>query len=99
MKKILITLLTACVGGAVAIGAYKLMENKYMDGLTLEEKQKIHFANNPLNIVSTPGDVNFVPAAAAVTPAVVHINTTYDNSNGGSSSRGQRSPFDMFDEF
>jgi len=99
MKKIIITLLTACVGGAVAIGAYKLMENKYMDGLTLEEKQKIHFANNPLNIVASPGDVNFVQAAAAVTPAVVHINTTYDNSNSGSSSRGQRSPFDMFDEF
>jgi serine protease Do len=98
MKKIIITLLTACVGGAVAIGAYKLMENKYMDGLTLEEKQKIHFANNPLNIVSTPGDVNFVQAAAAVTPAVVHINTTYDNAST-ESSRGQRSPFDMFDEF
>lgn len=97
MKKIIITLLTACVGGAVAIGAYKLMENKYMDGLTLEEKQKIHFANNPLNITSGTGDVNFVPAAAAVTPAVVHINTTYDNSNSG--SRAQRSPFDMFDEF
>jgi serine protease Do len=96
MKKIIMTLLTACVGGAVAIGAYKLMENKYMDGLTLEEKQKIHFANNPLNITSSPGDVNFVQAAAAVTPAVVHINTTYDNKG---SSGGQGSPFDMFDQF
>lgn len=95
MKKILITLLTACVGGAVAIGAYKIMENKYMDGLTLEEKQKIHFASNPLNITSSPGDVSFVQAAAAVTPAVVHINTTYGNRNASSGS-----PFgDMFDQF
>jgi len=95
MKKIIITLLTACVGGAVAIGAYKLMENKYLDGLTFEEKQKIHFTSNPLNIASSPGEVNFVQAAAAVTPAVVHINTTYDRGSSG----GQSNPFDMFDQF
>jgi Do/DeqQ family serine protease len=98
MKKIIITLLTACVGGAVAIGAYKLMEDKYMDGLTLAEKQQLYFANNPLNVGSVPGDVNFVQAAAVVTPAVVHINTTYENS--GQSRGRQQNPFgDMFDDF
>src|ERR1700754_69599 len=96
MKKIVVTFLTACIGGAVAIGSYKLMEDKYMDGLSLQEKQKMYFANNPLNINSAAGEVNFVQAAAAVTPAVVHINTTYENT---ASSGRRSSPSDLFDEF
>src|SRR5690606_5885976 len=68
---------------------------KVADSRSLEEKQKVYFANNPLNITSSVGDADFVPAAAAVTPAVVHIKTTYD-------SRSNRSgdPFqDMFEDF
>lgn len=97
MKKIGITLLTAFVGGAVALGAYKFMENKSADNMTLEERQKVYFTSNPVN-VSSAGDVDFVQAAAAVTPAVVHIQTTYDNtsSRGG----GGADPFeDMFRDF
>ena len=52
MKKIGITFLTACLGGAVAIGAYKLVENNQNDKLTFEEKQKVYFTNNPATIVS-----------------------------------------------
>jgi len=86
MKKIGITLLTAFIGGAVAVGGYKLIESKYADNLSLEERQKVYFANNPLN-VSSAGDVDFVQAAAAVSPAVVHIQTTYNapSQSGGSS--------------
>ena len=83
MRKIGITLLTAFVGGAVAVGGYKLIESKYADKMTLEERQKVYFTNNPIN-VSSAGDVDFVQAAAAVTPAVVHIQTTYGNSNASS---------------
>src|SRR6476661_5442340 len=99
MKKIGLTFLTACIGGAVAIGAYKLVENKYDQGLTFEEKQKVYFANNPTpEITSSTGDLDFTQAAAAVTPAVVHIKTTYTNAPGGSS--GGRDPFeDMFEDF
>ncbi|WP_423147577.1 Do family serine endopeptidase [Rubrolithibacter danxiaensis] len=97
MKKIGITLLTAFVGGAVAVGSYKLIETKYADGASLEEKQKVYFANNPLNITSSAGDVDFVQAAAAVTPAVVHIKTTY---SGSSASNQGGDPFeDMFNDF
>lgn len=97
MKKIGITLLTAIFGGAVAIGGYKLIETKYADNLSLDERQKVHFANNPVN-VSSAGDVDFVQAAGIVTPAVVHIKTTYDGSaqsNGGGGDQME----DMFREF
>jgi S1-C subfamily serine protease len=97
MKKIGITLVTAMIGGAVAVGGYKLIENKYTDNLSLEERQKVYFANNPINI-SSAGDVDFVQAAGAVTPAVVHIQTTYDGSsknNGGGADPME----DMFRDF
>ena len=95
MKKIGITILTAFIGGAVAIGGYKLIESKYADTLSLEERQKVYFANNPAN-VSSAGDVDFVQAAAAVSPGVVHIKTTYD----ASARRQSEDPFGgMFEEF
>lgn len=96
MKKIGITFLTACLGGAVAIGTYKLVENKYSDKLTFEEKQEVYFTNNPSSVVSSTGELDFVQAAAAVTPGVVHIKTTY----GAKTSQGGRDPFeDMFEDF
>jgi serine protease Do len=38
------------------------------------------FANNPVKI-SSAGTVDFVQAAAAVSPAVVHIKTTYGSKS------------------
>ncbi|RZL62259.1 MAG: PDZ domain-containing protein [Pedobacter sp.] len=96
MKKIGLIVLAAFLGGAVAIGAYKLLERN-SDGYSLEEKQNMMFANNPIKI-SSAGSVDFVQAAAAVSPAVVHIKTTYggkssdENSGGGSME-------DMFEQF
>lgn len=93
MKKIIgVTVLAAFIGGAAAIGGYKLFE-KHGEGTSIEEKQSLFFANNPTKISST-GSVDFVQAAAAVSPAVVHIKTTYASSN----ISNQGSPFDMFDE-
>lgn len=97
MKKIGISLLIAAVGGAVAIGGYKLFENKQMESMTFEEKQKVYFASNPESeILSSTGNPDFTEAAAAVSPGVVHINVTMTRraSRGGGSS-----PFDMFEEF
>lgn len=97
MKNIGVTFLAACLGGAVAIGSYKLIENKYQDGMTFEEKQKVHFINNPMPAISSStGDLDFTQAAAAVTPAVVHIKTTYNNP-GASAGRDQMQ--DMFEDF
>ena len=97
MKKFGLTLLTAFVGGTLALGAYKLLEKKYTDNMSFEDRQKVYFANNPLtsNITSSAGEVDFTQAAAAVTPAVVYIRTTY-----AASSRSENDPFsDMFGDF
>ncbi|CAM4258511.1 serine protease, S1-C subfamily, contains C-terminal PDZ domain [Pedobacter westerhofensis] len=93
MKRIALIVFAAFVGGAAAIGGYKMLENK-TSNLTLAEKQNVLFASNPTAIAST-GAVDFVQAAAAVSPAVVHIKTTF--TSGGSSESG--SPMDMMEEF
>jgi serine protease Do len=96
MKKVGLTLLTAFVGGAMALGTYKVFEKKYADNMTFEERQKVYFTNNPLT-VSSAGAVDFTQAAAAVTPAVVYIRTSYTPKQGNG---GGRSPMDdMFGDF
>lgn len=96
MKRIGFTLLTAFVGGAVAIGAYKLLEPNALGGLSLSEKQKVYFANNPSEITASTGAIDFTQAAAAVSPGVVHVRTTYSRSKGQSAD----DPFgDMFEDF
>jgi serine protease Do len=94
MKKIGLTLLTAFVGGAMALGTYKVFENKYADSMSLEDKQNVYFANNKAfaNITSSAGEADFTQAAAAVTPAVVYIRTSYAASTGGSNRQ------DMMDQ-
>src|SRR6201992_4550600 len=83
MKKIGLTLLTAFIGGAMALGAYKLVENKYTAGMSFEDKQKVYLASNhyiPTGRMSaSSGQLDFGQAAAEVTPAVVFIRTTYSN--------------------
>jgi len=95
MKKILgITVLAAFIGGAAAIGGYKLFERN-QTGSTISEKQDLYFASNPLK-VSSAGTLDFTQAAAAVAPGVVHIKTTYSASGR---SQGSSSPFDMMEDF
>lgn len=93
MKRIALIFLAAFIGGAAAIGGYKMFETDH-SGLSLAEQQSVHFASNPLK-VSSAGAVDFVQAAAGVSPAVVHIKTTFTSSE---SSRGN-SPMDMMEEF
>jgi serine protease Do len=92
MKKIGLIVLAAFIGGAASIGAYKFLERND-NGMSIEEKQHMLFANNPSK-VSSAGSLDFVQAAAAVSPAVVHIRTTFNTSG---SSEG--TPFDMMEEF
>ncbi|RZK49491.1 MAG: PDZ domain-containing protein [Pedobacter sp.] len=93
MKKIGMLVLAAFLGGAGAIGAYKLFERD-QDGFSLSDKQNVMFANN-LNRVSSTGSADFVQAASAVSPAVVHIRTTYAASSS-SRSGGLEDFFDFF---
>ncbi|MGF1923892.1 MAG: trypsin-like peptidase domain-containing protein, partial [Bacteroidia bacterium] len=96
MKKIGLIVFAAFLGGAVAIGAYKLLERNN-DAFSLTEKQNMMFANNPIKVSST-GAVDFVQAAAAVSPAVVHIKTTY-GSNASAETQGSGGFEDLFDFF
>ena len=92
MKKFGLTLLTAFMGGALALGAYKLAENKYTAGMSFEDKQKVYLASNhytPANVgTSSAGAPDFVQAAAEVTPGVVFIRTTY-SSEGADNQQSQ----------
>ncbi|MBK0382243.1 Do family serine endopeptidase [Pedobacter sp. SD-b] len=98
VKRIGVTLLTAIVGGAVAIGAYKILEPNSMSGMSLDQRQKVYFANNPSQITSSTGAIDFTQAAAAVSPGVVHVRTTYSRSMA--SNGGVSDPFgDMFQDF
>ncbi|MBC7418208.1 MAG: trypsin-like peptidase domain-containing protein [Pedobacter sp.] len=94
MKKILgISVLAALIGGASALGGYKLLERSESAD-TISGKQEVYFANNPLKI-SSSGATDFTEAAAAVAPGVVHIRTTYaakKSDNGNSQS-------DFFNDF
>ena len=78
MKKAGIVILTALVSGAVAVGAYRIIDNKGPERGELTEDQKVFFANNPeeTRAVAVPTELDFVNAAAEVTPGVVHIRTT-----------------------
>lgn len=100
MKKIGITLLTAVMGGAIAVGGYKLIENKYLGNATFEEQQKVYYANNPSGeMMSSTGNPDFTQAAAAVSPGVVHIKVTMAARNSQRGGGGSGDPFDMFEEF
>ncbi|SEP09750.1 Do/DeqQ family serine protease [Mucilaginibacter gossypiicola] len=98
MKKIGLTLLTAFVGGAMALGVYKVIENKYSDNMSFEDKQKVYFTSNPSAPVSSTGDLDFTQAAAVATPAVVYIRTTYSSkaSGGGGQDQLEQMFGDMF---
>lgn len=99
MRKIGTTLLIAAVGGAIALGGYKLFENRQYNNMTFEEKQEVYYANHPESEValSSTGNPDFTQAAAVVSPGVVHITVTM--TSRGSQGRGGGSPFDMFEEF
>ncbi|MBS1502854.1 MAG: serine protease, partial [Bacteroidetes bacterium] len=98
MKKFGLTVLTAFLGGALALGAYKVIEHKYASNMSLDEKQKVYFANNPLpsSNLSSAGEVDLTVAAAEVTPAVVYIRTTYANQDNGSQDQMEQLFGDMF---
>src|SRR3954468_12938422 len=91
MKKFGLTLLTAFVGGAMALGTYKVFENKYADSMSFEDQQKVYFASNKgyNNITSSAGEVDFTQAAAAVTPAVVYIKTLTNPTAADSDEQDQ----------
>ena len=81
------------------MGGYKLFESKQESKMSFEERQQLHYANNPVpDVVSSTGNPDFTQAAAMVAPAVVHITTTYPGRSGAR-GYGGGSPMDLFEEF
>jgi serine protease Do len=99
MKRIGTTLLIALTGGLVAIGGYKLIENKNQQNLSFEERQDLHYANRPISeITASTGNLDFTQASALVAPGVVHIKTTYA-ARSAARTMPQGQELDMLEEF
>ncbi len=86
-------LFASLLGGVIALGGYNLFVNKspapYED---FEKRQKVVLSSfgdeeKTLPKAIVPEGLNFVHAAKAATPGVVHIRSIYDESEGAVASR------------
>ncbi len=88
-------LTSAVLGGGVAVGGYKLLESE-PDNVALttvaSDPQVRYTSAMRSTEYAAPEGLNFVAAAAAVTPAVVHVMTEY-KAEPQSQSRMQMDPF------
>ena len=80
-KQMMLGLLTSAVlGGGVAVGGYKLLENEpgtLAQTSVASDPQVRYTSAMRSSAYAAPEGLNFVAAAAAVTPAVVHVMTEY----------------------
>ena len=78
-KQMMLGLLGAAIlGGGVALGGYKLLEPNYMAQQSVAANPQMRYTSEMRSTPYTvPEGLNFVAAAAAVTPAVVHVMTEY----------------------
>jgi serine protease Do len=85
-------LLAAFLGAGISLIAYIAFFDK-KDELSFEQKQNFQFSSNLSADTSyiVPEGLNFISAADLVIPAVVHIKSSYENSNSGF-----RNPFEEF---
>lgn len=93
-KQILIgMLLSSFLGGLVAIGGYSLLQDPSERLIQMEQNDNLKFTNYSIDTTAAivPEGLNFVYAANAVTPAVVHIRTIVSAPDGG-----RRSPLDSW---
>ncbi|MET4076116.1 Do family serine endopeptidase [Hymenobacter sp. UYCo722] len=69
---------SAILGGGVAVGGYKLLEPAIVAPQTMAANPQVRYTSEMRSTPYTvPEGLNFVAAAAAVTPAVVHVMTEY----------------------
>lgn len=83
-KTAILILVTALVTSVITLSGSMILQRKTNSRL-LPENEQVHFANNRSKTVSSAGNPDFVRAAAAVTPAVVHLKTLYIQAGGRSS--------------
>ncbi|MEO9965918.1 MAG: Do family serine endopeptidase [Reichenbachiella sp.] len=82
-------------GGIVALGGYELIRTEQPATIIQSTDQPVRFSNYGLDssAMIVPEGLNFVYAAKAVTPGVVHIRSTF---KGNSTVAGGSSPFDQY---
>ncbi|GEO02392.1 serine protease [Adhaeribacter aerolatus] len=88
--------LSAVMGGGIAIGGYKLLDDQEQAQEVQSLNQNVRYSSLLRNSdVKVPEGLNFITAAETVTPAVVHVNTEYgvQASRGGSRQRDMMDPF------
>jgi Do/DeqQ family serine protease len=95
MKKIMITLLIALVGGAASIGLYKLA------GFDKKEIifQQVTSSPSALTRFGEGGLADFTAVAEKANPAVVHIKSTFGTTRTSERRRQPQSLEDLFDFF
>ncbi|MBF9253346.1 Do family serine endopeptidase [Pontibacter sp. 172403-2] len=86
--------LSAILGGGVAVGSYKLLEDNIITtDVTGQQYPMVRYtsAMRSSNVI-VPEGLNFVKAAQVATPAVVHVMTTYT----AQATADNRTPMDPF---
>jgi Do/DeqQ family serine protease len=100
-KNMMLGLLTSAVlGGGVAVGGYKLLEAEPGNGaqsMVASDPQVRYTSAMRSSAYAAPEGLNFVAAAAATTPAVVHVMTEYKAEPQRRSQRMQMDP--LFRQF
>ena len=78
-KQMMLGLLgSAILGGGVAVGGYKLLEPAQLVPQAVAADPQVRYTSEMRSTpYAVPEGLNFVAAAAAVTPAVVHVMTEY----------------------
>ncbi|MFD2516259.1 Do family serine endopeptidase [Pontibacter locisalis] len=85
--------LSAILGGGVAVGSYKLLEDEATTNVKEEQYPTVRYTSNMRSSeVAVPEGLNFIKAAQVSTPAVVHVMTEYSVR----SSDRYSSPMDPF---
>ncbi|MDX5438547.1 MAG: trypsin-like peptidase domain-containing protein [Pontibacter sp.] len=75
MKSTVTILIIAVLSAALVIAGYRFFDER--QNITPPEGQQVLFTGRSVANSSSAGNPDFVRAAAMVTPAVVHINTTF----------------------
>ncbi|MBD2723306.1 Do family serine endopeptidase [Hymenobacter sp. BT189] len=95
---------SAILGGGVAVGGYKLLEPAPVAPQAVAANPQVRYTSEMRSTpYVVPEGLNFVAAAAAVTPAVVHVMTEY--AAEPAQRQQQMDPFlrqffgDQFDQF
>lgn len=93
----LVLVLASLLGGIVAVGGYTFLvePRQYSQGMPVGNNNPVSFTNYVFDTTDfvVPEGLNFVYAAKAATPAVVHVRTTYSGNRQESAARNPMEEF------